>query len=59
MDINDKRWQTNSDQWVATMNKSKQDKQLYQQYLQTTKANEPLPYRDWLKKYKASRCDAE
>lgn len=50
--MNDSRWQSNSDGWVAAMNKSKQDKEHYQQYLEKTKAKEPLPYRDWLKKYK-------
>jgi|TARA_B110000444_G_scaffold209705_1_gene204710 hypothetical protein len=47
---NDKRWQDNSDGWVSTMNKSKEQKELYKEYLNKTKAQKPLAYRDWLKK---------
>ena len=48
--INSKRWQDNSDGWVKTMHKSKDNKQLYQVYLDKTKAQIPLAYRYWLKK---------
>ena len=30
---NSKRWQNNSDGWVTAMTKSKDNKQLYQEYL--------------------------
>lgn len=48
---NDKRWQNNSDGWVTAMNKSKEEKALYREYLNKTKAKTPLAYRDWLKKH--------
>ena len=47
--INSKRWQDNSDGWVDAMMKSKDNKQLYQEYLKTLKDAEPLMYRDWLR----------
>ena len=47
---NYKRWQDNSDGWVSTMNKSKEQKELYKEYLNKTKAQKPLAYRDWLKR---------
>ena len=50
MITNSKRWQDNSDGWVTTMNKSKDNKQLYKEYLKTIKTNQPLSYRAWLKK---------
>jgi hypothetical protein len=49
---NSKRWQDNSDGWVAAMTKSKDNKQLYQEYLKTLKDAEPLMYRDWLREQK-------
>jgi hypothetical protein len=47
---NDKRWQDNSDGWVTAMNKSKDSKELYKEYISKTK--DPIAYRDWLKKQK-------
>lgn len=47
---NSKRWQDNSDGWVTAMNKSKDMKQLYREYLKTIKHDQPLSYRAWLKK---------
>mgnify|MGYP003659382440 CR=1 FL=1 len=47
MTENSKRWQDNSDGWVATMTKSKQDKEKYQEYLLVTE--NPVRYTDWLK----------
>ena len=44
---NSKDWQDNSDGWVATMNKSKEDKEAYKKYV--SKTNRPIPYRDWLR----------
>ena len=44
---NSKRWQDNSDGWVTTMNKSKEDKEAYKKYV--SKTTEPIPYRDWLR----------
>jgi len=49
---NSKTWQENSDGWVTAMNKSKDSKELYREYLSNTKAQQPLAYRDWLKKQK-------
>ena len=49
---NSKRWQDNSDGWVTAMTKSKDNKQLYQEYLKTLKDAEPLMYRDWLREQK-------
>ena len=49
---NSKRWQNNSDGWVTAMTKSKDNKQLYQEYLKLTKDAEPLMYRDWLREQK-------
>jgi hypothetical protein len=49
---NSKRWQDNSDGWIAAMTKSKDNKQLYQEYLKTLKDAEPLMYRDWLREQK-------
>ena len=49
---NSKRWQDNSDGWVTAMNKSKDLKQLYKEYLKTLKSEEPLAYRDWLRAQK-------
>ena len=50
--INSKRWQDNSDSWVDAMMKSKDNKQLYQEYLKTLKDAEPLMYKDWLREQK-------
>ena len=49
---NSKRWQANSDGWVSDMNKSKDNKQLYQVYLKTIKTSQPLSYRAWLRAQK-------
>ena len=49
-EINSKEWLENSDGWVNTMNKSKEDKEEYQRYLiQWDIKGEDLSYRDWLK----------
>ena len=45
---NTERWKKNSDDWVNTMTESKENKELYQQYIDKTQR--PVPYRDWLKK---------
>ena len=50
--INSKRWQYNSDGWVDAMMKSKDNKQLQQEYLKTLKDAEPLMYKDWLREQK-------
>ena len=55
MTENSKRWQDNSDGWVATMTKSKQDKEKYQEYLLVTK--NPVRYTDWLKDIKEDKND--
>ena len=44
---NDSEWKKSSDDWVKTMEDSKKNKELYQQY--ASKTNKPIPYRDWLK----------
>ena len=44
---NTKQWQESSTGWVNTMTKSKENKELYQEYIKTT--DTPIPYRDWLK----------
>jgi hypothetical protein len=49
---NSKRWQDNSDGWVTAMNKSKDNKQLYTEYLKTIKTVQPISYRAWLKAQK-------
>jgi len=49
---NSKRWQDNSDGWVTDMNKSKDNKLLYREYLKTIKSTEPLSYRTWLRQQK-------
>jgi len=47
---NSKEWLENSDGWVNTMNKSREDKEEYQKYLvQEDIKGEDLSYRDWLK----------
>ena len=48
---NTKEWQKDSDDWVKTMTKSKENKEKYQQYVSEmlTKREEAIPYRDWLK----------
>ena len=48
---NSKRWQENSGGWVTAMTKSKDNKQLYQEYLESVKTD-PLMYRDWLREQK-------
>ena len=47
---NAKDWQESSDGWVKTMTKSKENKEQYQKYLNTTK--KPVSYRDWLRNKK-------
>ena len=47
---NTKGWQDSSDGWVKTMTKSKENKEQYQKYHNST--DNPIPYRDWLKKQK-------
>ena len=44
---NTKGWQDSSDGWVKTMTKSKENKEQYQKYHNST--DNPIPYRDWLK----------
>ena len=44
--INSKIWQANSDGWVATMNKSKENKEEYRKYVEKTK--KPVPYREYI-----------
>ena len=44
---NSKKWQDSSDEWVKTMTESKENKEEYQKYLDTTE--NPDAYRDWLK----------
>ena len=48
---NTEEWQKDSDDWVKTMTKSKENKEKYQQYVSEmlTKREEVIPYRDWLK----------
>jgi|MGYP003628042044 hypothetical protein len=47
---NSKRWQDNSDGWVSDMNKSKDNKLKYVEYLKTVLINTvPLSYRAWAK----------
>ena len=47
---NSKEWQNSSDGWVKTMTESKENKEQYQKYLNTTK--KPVAYRDWLREIK-------
>ena len=47
MYLNSKKWQDSSDEWVKTMTESKENKEEYQKYLDTTE--NPVSYRDWLK----------
>ena len=44
---NTKAWQESSDGWVKTMTESKENKQLYKEYMKST--NNPIAYRDWLR----------
>ena len=44
---NTKHWQESSDGWVKTMTQSKENKELYQEYIKTT--DTPVAYRDWLR----------
>ena len=44
---NTEAWQKSSDGWVKTMTQSKENKELYQEYVKIT--NNPIAYRDWLK----------
>ena len=55
MTENSKRWQDNSDGWVAAMTKSKQDKEKYQEYLLVTE--NPVRYTDWLKDINENKND--
>ena len=51
---NSKEWLEISDGWVATMNKSKEAKEKYREYLKKHKLDaKDLPYRDWLRNEKA------
>ena len=47
---NSKQRQNSSDEWVKTMTESKENKEQYQKYLNTT--NKPVSYRDWLREIK-------
>ena len=51
--VNSKEWQKNSDGWVTAMTKSKDNKEEYKKYLNTTE--NPVPYRDWLREIKNVR----
>ena len=46
---NDSEWKKHSDEWVKTMEQSKENKELYQEYV--NKTSTPIPYRDWLKEH--------
>ena len=46
MSQNTKQWEESSTGWVNTMTKSKEHKELYQEYIKTI--DTPVPYRDWL-----------
>ena len=48
---NTKQWQKDSDDWVKTMTKSKENKEKYQLYVSemVVKRKKVIPYRDWLK----------
>lgn len=50
MTENSQRWQDSSTGWVDTMTKSKENKEEYKKYLETTE--NPVPYRDWLREIK-------
>ena len=50
MTENSQRWQDSSTGWVDTMTKSKENKEEYQKYLETTE--NPVSYRDWLREIK-------
>tara|TARA_A100001015_G_C14977493_1_gene707945 strand:- start:1068 stop:1241 length:174 start_codon:yes stop_codon:yes gene_type:complete len=45
---NTKEWEKNSDDWVKTMTQSKENKEEYKKYTETT--DNSIPYRDWLSK---------
>ena len=47
---NNKQWQDISDEWVKTVTESKENKELYQEYIRKT--DSPLSYREWLKQRK-------
>ena len=47
MSQNTKQWEESSTGWVNTMTKSKENKELYQEYIKTI--DTPITYRDWLK----------
>ena len=47
MSQNTKQWEESSTGWVNTMTKSKENKELYQEYIKTI--DTPVSYRDWLK----------
>ena len=44
---NTKQWEESSTRWENTMTKSKENKEKYQKYLDSTE--NPMIYRDWLK----------
>ena len=46
MSQNTKQWEESSTGWVNTMTKSKENKELYQEYIKTI--DTPITYRDWL-----------
>ena len=53
---NSKEWLEISDGWVATMNKSKEAKEKYREYLKKYKLNaKDLPYVEWLNNEKAKQ----
>ena len=51
-EINSKIWEASSSEWVATMNKSKENKEEYRKYVEKT--DRPIPYREWLREYERS-----
>ena len=51
-EINSKIWEASSSEWVATMNKSKENKEEYRKYVEKTER--PVPYREWLREYESS-----
>ena len=50
---NSKRWQDSCSGWVNTMTKSKENKELYQNYVaECMGKKEPVSYREWLRNQK-------
>ena len=55
MSQNTKQWEESSTGWVNTMTKSKENKELYKEYIK--KIDTQVPYIDWLKeKYNGKSC---